>query len=138
MAILEINFAPSKQELKWFGFLLAVFFSLVGGLIFWFGGNTTLTLVFCSIGVFLGVLYYAVPPLRHPMYIGWMRLLYPVGWLISHLLIGLVFYLLFTPIGLIMRVIGHDPLQRRRGRNVQTYWIEHPDDTQISRYFRQY
>ena len=34
----------------------------------------------------------AIPPLRLPLYFSWMRLLRPIGWVVTHVLLGFVFY----------------------------------------------
>ena len=52
-------------------------------------------------------------PLR-PFYHAWMLLARVLGFVNSHLLLALVFYTLFTAIGLAMRLLRYDPLERRR------------------------
>ena len=88
-------------------------------------------------GAVLCVAYYAVAPLRLPMYLGWMRLVFPIGWVVSHLLFGVIYFLVLTPIGLTLRLIGHDPLRRHRPPSAVSYWTEHPVADQ-DRYFRQF
>ena len=46
--------------------------------------------------------------------------------------------LLFTPIGLAMRLVGRDPLRRRFDRQASTYWIKRPEQDETGRYFRQF
>ena len=43
-----------------------------------------------------------------------MVLAFPIGWTVSQVILLLMFYGLFTPIGLVFRLIGRDPLQRAR------------------------
>jgi len=57
-----------------------------------------------------GVVY---PPSIRPVFVGLILLTYPIGWVVSHVLLGSIFYLLFLPIGLVLRMTGHDPLQRK-------------------------
>jgi hypothetical protein len=49
-----------------------------------------------------------------------------------------VFYLVFTPVGLVMRLLGRDPLQRRFDREAGTYWVDHVEPRSVEEYFRQY
>jgi hypothetical protein len=72
------------------------------------------------------------------MYIGWMYLAFPIGWTVSHVLLAVTYYLVLTPIGLIMRAVGRDPMRRRLDPEAKSYWIEHRPDRDPSRYFRQY
>jgi len=46
--------------------------------------------------------------------------------------------LVFTPIGLTMRLFGWDPLERRFDPNASTYWVEHKPPASPSRYFQQF
>jgi hypothetical protein len=58
---------------------------------------------------------------------------------ISNVLLFLVFAWVFTPIGLIMRALGRDPMTRRLDRQASTYWIAHdPSAAGMKRYFRQF
>ncbi len=138
MAIVEINLNPSKSELRWFGLLLFLFFALIGGLVFWRLGSLAVPSVLWLAGAVLGLVYYAVRPLRRPMYLGWMYAVYPLGWTISHLLFGCIYFLVMTPIGLLMRLSGRDPLERRFDPEAGTYWVERPARVEPSRYFRQF
>ncbi len=137
MALIKVNLNPSKQELKWFGLILLVFFALVGGIVWWTAMAPRAASAIVTFGAVLCVTYYAVAPLRLPMYLGWMRLVFPVGWVLSHLLFGAIYFLILTPIGLTMRLIGHDPLRRRRPSSAVSSWTERPT-ADPARYFRQF
>ncbi len=138
MAILEVNFNPSDKELRWFGLMLALFCGLVGALVYWRTGSSAAARVLWALGGALGVIYYALRPLRRPMYLGWMAAVYPIGWTISHLMFGFIYYLVLTPIGLLLRLGGWDPLQRHFEDEVRTYWLERRSPAETTRYFRQF
>lgn len=75
--------------------------------------------------------------LRWP-FVAWMVLAFPIGWLVGRVLLVIVFYGLFVPIGLTMRALGRDPLQRR-AMSRATYWeARQPRPRDPSGYFRQY
>ena len=63
-----------------------------------------------------------------PIYVGWMVLAFPIGWTVSQAMLALMFYGLFTPIGLLFRLIGRDPLQLSRRSGLETYWTPKPVD----------
>jgi hypothetical protein len=138
MALLDKGRAPSASELRYFGLILAAFGAVLAALVFSVSGSGTAAHAIWVIGAVLGVLYYAVSPLRYPLYEAWMGLLYPIGWLISHALMGAVYYLLLTPIGLVMRVFGRDALARRSSDRASSYWspMDQPESPQ--RYFQQF
>jgi len=72
------------------------------------------------------------------LFVGWMILAFPIGWTISQLLIGSMFYLVITPVALVFRVMGRDVLRRKRGKSDPTLWNIKvpPDDSR--RYLREY
>ena len=137
MTFLDPNREPSAAETRVFGLLLAAFFGLIGGLVWWSGGPPTAVALLWSIGAGLGLLYYAVPPLRRMMIRGWMRITFPLGWVLSHLVLALIYYLVFTPMALVLRALGRDPLQRRWEPAAESYWSERRRSAGASRYFKQ-
>ncbi len=72
------------------------------------------------------------------LYTGWMRAAVPLGWTFSHLILGVIYVLVFTPIGVLMRARGHDPLNRRCDRAESSYWRNRPAAPEAARYFRQF
>ncbi len=50
-----------------------------------------------------------------------MALGHALGWVNSHLILGLVYVVVLQPIALVMRLLGHDPLRRRWDPNATTY-----------------
>ena len=137
MSLIKRNREPSARELQWFGLLLALFFVLIGALVWWRIGSPTAGGVLGAIGLCLAAIYYAVPPLRRTIFLVWMALVYPIGWTISHLLLALTYYLVLTPIGLILRCV-RDPMERGFDASAASYWTEHDPASDPKRYFRQF
>ena len=138
MAILTIDRNPPPRLLRSFGLLLAVFVPLFGALIWWRTGRLEAgTTIWVAGGILIAV-YWAVRPVRRLMYVGWMYAAFPIGWTVSHVLMALIFYLVMTPIGWLMRATGRDPLFRRFDRSARTYWISRPQRGEVANYFRQY
>ncbi len=84
----------------------------------------------------LGVILW--PAFGRAVYIGWSLAAVPIGWTLSHAVLGLVYYGAITPIGLILRVLGHDPMRRRREADPKTYWVPRQSVAKSKQYFRQY
>ncbi len=141
MALVQINKNPSRKDLRWFGVLFAAFFGLVGFLT-WrrhgYGSPPATAQLLWGIGVVVPAVYYAIPPLRRPIYLGWMYLVFPIGMVVSHVVMAVVYYGVVTPVGLAVRVFGKDPLQRAFDRTAASYWIPHRTGDDSARYFRQY
>lgn len=138
MAFIEINKNPSRRELNWFGILLPLFFALIGAVCWWRAWSETAASVLWMIAAGAGAVYWLAPPLRRTIYLGWMYAALPMGWMVSHALLAMIYYLVFTPIGLVMRCVGYDPMHRRIDRAATSYWIERPAAPNAGRYFRQF
>jgi hypothetical protein len=137
MALMQINWKPSRRELRQFSALWVGFFGLVGAYCLWIGGSLTAAVVLWAISA-AGVVGWVVPQFIRPIYVMWLALAMPIGWTISHLLLLVMYYLVLTPIGLIMRVCGYDPLQRRFDRNAASYWRDHEQSREFEQYFKQF
>ncbi len=76
-------------------------------------------------------------PVLKPVYRAWMKFAFLLGWVNTRILLGLFFYLVLTPIGLILRLTGKDLLDRRIDRAAATYWTpRRPEPVDPSRYER--
>lgn len=60
-----------------------------------------------------------------PVYRGWMRFGQAIGAVMSTLLLGLIYFAVVTPVGLLMRLTGTDPLDRRPRPGPGSYWKDH-------------
>jgi hypothetical protein len=72
------------------------------------------------------------------LWVGWMRAAEPMGWVVSHVVLAIVYYGVLTPVGLVMRLAGRDPMQRRFDKRAASYWVERKDHGDPGRYFRQF
>jgi len=127
---------PGRRDLRWFGLVLLVFFALLGGALGW-GGATRAARGLFGIGLALAALYYAIPPLRLPLYLSWMRGVRPLGQTVTRLALGLIFYGLITPLALLMRLFRRDALALRRDPTRDSYWTPHDPSSDVDRYLRQ-
>ena len=104
----------SRKKLREFGLLIGLGFPILLG---WllpsiFGHELRLWTLWLGIpGLILGL---TAPRLLKYPYKIWMALGHALGWINSHIILGLVFILVLQPIAYIMRLTGYDPLRRRR------------------------
>jgi hypothetical protein len=97
-------------------------------------GRTRAALVLGIIGGMLLLTGLLVPPLARQFHIFWMRLAGVLGYVNSRILLSLMFYLVFAPYNLISRLVGRDPLDRRKpGRS--SYWIARKNTRQTKEQF---
>ena len=137
MALIEINRNPSPKELRTFGLLFLLFAGLVGAGFIWRAHALGIARAIWIGGAVIVAIFFAIPPLRKPIYLGWIYATFPIGYVVSHVALAIVYYGVFTPIGLVMRLAGHDPMTRRFDRSATTYWVEHDPSKDPKRYFRQ-
>jgi multisubunit Na+/H+ antiporter MnhG subunit len=79
-----------------------------------------------------------VPEALRPLYVGLTAISLPIGFVVSHLLMAIVFYGLLTPIALFFRMIGRDALQRRLEPSAKSYWQQRRIVDDRGRYFKQF
>jgi hypothetical protein len=138
LSVIEINRDPSEKDLRVFGMLLALFCGLVGGIAFWRITEPSVAYGIWGIGAVLVTLYLLLPVLRKPLYLGWMYLAYPIGWTVSHLVLGATYYLLITPVGILLRLFRYDSMSRRFDDQADSYWKPRETNIDSSRYFKQF
>ena len=110
----------SKKELREFGLLIGFGFPiLIGWLIPLVSGHgfRVWTLWIGFPGFILGL---AIPRLLHYPYKIWMAIGHALGWVNSHIILGLVFIVVLQPIAYVMRITGYDPLRKQR-KGLKTY-----------------
>lgn len=138
MGMIEVKTDFTKRELMWFGPLMALFAGIIGWILM---SQFQLTEVAYGVWIAAAVLiafYYVAPPLQASIFRGWMYAVMPIGWVISHVLLGAIYYLLVTPIGLLMKVCRYDPMHRTFDRSANSHWIERNTDRDKRSYFKQY
>ena len=138
MAVLDIKWNPTRRELRQFGGLCLVFFGLIAAYAYYRHDASTVASVLAGLAVVLGTLGLLAPSALKPVFVGWMIAAFPIGWTISHLLLGSLYYLVLTPIGLILRLVGYDPMHREFDAKADTYWVEREQVQDVGRYFRQF
>lgn len=120
---------PTRRQLREFGLLIGIVFPvLLGWLLPALKGHgfATWTLWIGLPALLLGALE---PRLLRRPYQGWMALGHALGWVNSHLILGVVFVLVLQPIALLMRLAGHDPLRRRSSPDANSYREHRHSDT---------
>jgi hypothetical protein len=138
----DIPFDPSRKMLRQFAALWIAFF---GGFALWQGlvrGHSTAAAVLAVLALTVGPIGLVRPGWLRPIFVGWMVLAFPIGWTVSQVVLAVMFYALFTPIGLVFRALGRDPLALRRargpGREAESYWLPKPAAASPRRYFQQF
>ena len=136
--MLPINRNPSTHELNRFRRLwLPLFVLVAGGVAWWQSGSSTAAAIIWGIGAALVGLGWSSVEQGRTLFVGLQTITYPIGLVVSTLALMVLFYLVFTPIGWLMRLMGRDPL-RLRVRDQSSNWVPYHEDHSADRAFRQY
>ncbi|MFO0687508.1 MAG: hypothetical protein U0900_02260 [Myxococcota bacterium] len=145
--MVEINWQPDERTLRQFGWIALGGFSLVAllawneWLVFSMGLGSARTAVagtFVGLGVLSALFSLVAPKANKPIFLGLTLLSYPIGFVLSYVIMGFLFFGLITPVGLVFRAIGKDPLNRRFDRAASTYWSDPRPRRGKDSYFRQF
>jgi Saxitoxin biosynthesis operon protein SxtJ len=134
----DIQFDPPRSTLRQFAGLWLVCF---GGLALWHAlarGHVWLGLALGALALTIGPFGLARPEWLRLIYVGWMLVAFPIGWTVSQIILAVIFFGLFAPIGLMFRLFGRDPLCRARQPGLETYWTPKLTPTDLRRYFKQF
>jgi len=147
MAIVEVNWKPGRGQLRAFGAAGAILLAAIAAWVFFRRALFGLSLgepaaritagALLAAAVLPAVLAAAAPRALRPLYVVLTALGLPIGFVMSYVFLGVVYFGLFTPIALIFRLVGRDALSRKFDREASTYWRPHRATKEIRRYFRQ-
>jgi hypothetical protein len=145
--LVELNWNPDHRTLRQFGFIALVGFGLLAALawfergLFAFGlgpARESVAGAFAALAA-VSVLFSLVFPRGNwPIYAGLSVVALPIGFVLSYLIMGTLFYLIIAPIGLLLRLFGKDPMLRAFDRNASSYWVDARPPRPRESYFRQF
>ncbi|NIT61855.1 MAG: hypothetical protein GWN00_38340 [Aliifodinibius sp.] len=126
----------NDKKLRNFGLVMAIGCGILGG-IFLLKGFYAWRYLFAAGGFFLisGLIF---PLILMPIEWIWMKVAHVLGIFMTYVLLTITYYILVTPLGLIMRLFGNDPMKRRFKRDEESYWVEVDPEGPTSRYDKPY
>ena len=148
MALLAIDWKPSDRQLRTFGVIAAAVLavlaawamfrcSLFGAALSPAAARQTAVIGWIIGGVCL-LASLLLPKALWPLYMLLNVVAFPIGFVLSHVILFAMFYLVFTPVALIFRLIGRDVLHRRLDADAASYWVRREPHPPARRYFRQF
>ena len=139
MSMIEIDYNPSRKKLRDFG-VIAIVASIILSLVLYFFKHLAIqwTLIIIGAGLFIFVTSLISLKLTRLIYLGLTFLTYPIGFVVSYLVMGIFYFLVITPVGLIFKLIGKDPLHRKFDYETKSYWLKRQSPDKLDRYFHQF
>ena len=147
MALIDIDLNPDERTLRSFGWIALGGFGFLAAiawlewLVFSFGlgaARLPLTIGFAAVGAIAALLSLVAPKANRWLFVGLALITFPIGFVLSYAIMGLLFFGIITPAGLLLRVFGRDPLERRWLPSASTYWVDARRERPKSSYFKQF
>ena len=133
----HVKWKPDARELRRFAIAMLVGFFVLGALSAWRAkGIGTGAIVLWSIGATLAIAAF-VPKLGRVAYLAGYLPTSIIGYVVSNVMLTLMFFLVITPLGIIMKLMGKDVLQQRR-QNRTTQWAPVKETKDEASYYRQF
>jgi hypothetical protein len=111
-----------KQELRKFGITLGIISIVISLFLFWKNNNAAEYFLYCGVTILVSGLLFS--KILKPIYIVWMGFATIMGFFMTRLILTLLFSIVFTPVGLILRLLKRDPLKQTIDQQAKTYWIK--------------
>jgi hypothetical protein len=134
----DLPLNPTTRMLRQFAGMWIVFFS---GMALWqqaAHGRTRVALGLAILALTIGPVGLALPRLIRPVFVTWLTLAFPIGWVVSRVVLMVLFWGVLTPVAVGLRLSGRDVLKLRRRGGVTTYWAPKERPVGVRSYFRQF
>jgi hypothetical protein len=115
------NIKSAKGDLRKFGLTVGIALCLFGALFWWRGKDFYIYLV--AIGGAFILLGLAVPIILKPIQKVWMTFAILLGWVMTRVILSILFFVMVTPIGMIAKLFGKDFLSLKFDKEAETYWL---------------
>jgi len=139
MALVEINWNPDSKDLRNFGRIGVIASVVIAALLHLIKG---LAIKWCLVifAVGLAIFICSVISIKATkwIYLALTSVAFPIGMVISFIVMAIFYYVLLMSVGLIFRLIGYDPMRRKFDSNAESYWVRHRPCDDIKRYFHQF
>ena len=114
------NIKSEKSDLRNFGITVGIILLVISGFLFW-KEKESFQIIF-AIGIILFLTAIVIPEVLKPVYWMWMIFAIILGWFMTRVILSLLFYIIFTSIGLTFRLFGKQFLELRWDKSKESYW----------------
>tara|TARA_B100000287_G_scaffold434520_1_gene499193 strand:- start:960 stop:1373 length:414 start_codon:yes stop_codon:yes gene_type:complete len=124
------NIKSGKKELRNFGSTIGIVFLLIAGVLFYKNNNLFISFAYIA-GVFI-VLGFLFPQLLKPIYFIWMIFAVVVGWIMTRLILSVLFFVIISIIRLIAGIFGKSFLELNISKDSKSYWNHRFSDVEMN------
>jgi hypothetical protein len=133
----DIDRHPSDRKVRQFAVICCCVFSSLAAFQF-AAGHRTSAISWLVAAAIVGGLGAFAPKLGRPVFIAFTIATFPIGWVVSWIVLAVIFYLIVTPLAMIFRLRGRDPLYLRETPEGASLWRERQEPEDDRQYFRQF
>lgn len=116
-----MKFSAGKKDIRKFFIVFGVILTLFAGRHF-LKGDIKDSIALFSIALIVSSCGFLFPNVLKPVYILFRRIGYGLGWVNGRVLLGLIYLVVITPVGLIMKLFQKDFLNKCIKKQISTYW----------------
>jgi hypothetical protein len=144
---IDLDLNPDARKLARFGAVALLAFGVLAvcawfeAFVFGFGlgaARIPVALALAAVGIAAGLCSLVHPRANLALYVLLSVLTYPIGLVVSHAILAVLFFGLFAPTGVLLRLLGRDAMQRSLRRDAATYWSDARPARPKESYFRQF
>jgi hypothetical protein len=139
MSLVDINWRPNHKKLRNFAIAALIASAVISLLLYVLKGlaiHWAATIFAAGFIIFLSSLVSI--KITRIIYLGLISVTFPIGYVVNFILLSAFYFLLLTPLGLLFRLIGRDPLCRKFDSNVKSYWLTRKSPKNLDSYFHQF
>jgi hypothetical protein len=135
--VIKINTNPSVRELRQFaGIWMFAALIFLGAWLYCKGSGAAFYV--WGTGAAIALLGLVLPNSMRGLFVVLQYAAFPFGWVMSHIILAVVFFAVLTPLGLLKRMVAGDRLARKPDPAAKSYWVPHAASTPHQDYFKQY
>jgi hypothetical protein len=140
----ETNWNPGAQERRRFAASLMIGFPCLAAALLivmrlrgtdW---HFTPPIILAAAGAALGALLWVTPPIARPVYVAWYAVACAIGFVVGNVALAAIYFLLFTPVGLVLRAMNRRSFRKNFDRAATTYWRDAKPPAEPAHYYRQF
>lgn len=131
----DLSAGLTRAEGRKFGLTVGAAFLVLGGILWW-RGRETMSLGFAGVGSLLALAGAVIPAHLGPLHRAWMGLAHLLSKVTTPIFMSVVYFLVITPVGLLMRAFGRNPVVPVLSNG--SYWVTRGESASRSSMERQF
>jgi len=139
MSLVEINWRPKRKQLQNFGKIALIATAVISLLLYVLKGVAIQwALIIFAVGLIIFLSSIISLRLTRAIYVVLTAVTFPIGLVVSFMLMAAFYFLLLAPLGILFRLTGRDVLGRKFDSTAESYWQQRNPPESAERYYHQF